>query len=247
MKQIFVIAFVFLSFSIQAKSNYAVVTDTTVVVNELIAYKINQDANTIYISVSTSDKKTMMTMLHRGVTVYFDLKGKKKKSVYVQYPKESAKPNFNNGQPRTEDRPDLKEILDDMPKYALYKNLDSQSQFHIGLNALDIALSFSEIDRETLLYELRIPKEKIGSKSKNDFSKLSIGVLIGAINRKKDSKSGMSFGQGGRSGGGQGAASGGRRGGGQGPPSSGGQRGGGTSSQGEPNSMTTKAFWIDLE
>ena len=247
MKQVLVIGFVFLSFCIQAKSNYAVVTDTTVVVNELIAYKINQDANTIYISVSTSDKKTMMTMLHRGVTVYFDVKGKKKKGIYVRYPKESVKPNFNDGQPKTENRPDLKEILDDMPKYALYKNLDNQSQFHIGLNALDIALSFSEIERETLQYELRIPKEKIDSNSKNDFSKLSIGVLIGTNDRKKGSKPGMSFGQGGKSGGGQGAPPGGGRGGGQGPPSGGGQRGAGTSSQSEPTSMTTKAFWIDVD
>ena len=125
-----------------------------------------------------------------------------------------------------------------MPKQALYKNYDIENQFHIGLNALDIDLSFSEIERETLEYTLRIPKTNISSRSKQDFSKLLIGVILGGDrngNNRKGSNSGISLGQ-------QRSSGGGGR---QGPRGGGGRQGGsGKPPQENGQKMTSKTYWI---
>ncbi|MEP1019163.1 hypothetical protein, partial [Maribacter dokdonensis] len=46
-----------------------------------ITYQSIIDAEHIMVQLSTVDQATMMSMLHQGFYVYFDVKGKKKKNV----------------------------------------------------------------------------------------------------------------------------------------------------------------------
>ena len=51
-----------------------------------ISYRVYSDPDTLYLKLKINQKSIMTKMLRQGTKVYFDLNGKKKKDVYVQYP-----------------------------------------------------------------------------------------------------------------------------------------------------------------
>ncbi|GAA3518545.1 hypothetical protein GCM10022393_35830 [Aquimarina addita] len=238
-----------------------IVTDTTQVLDNNIIYKTFDDSNYVYVTASTTDPAILKPMLHQGVTVFFDIKGKKKKNVYVTYPfNEEKKPpkrdrsgqKEENQEMEEREKPDVTKILEDLSQKAMYSYFEEVKEFNTALNNLDIDVSFSTDSLEQIHYMLRIPKEKINTNSKKDLSKLSIGVLIGhnATDKESDGPSGgrsqMNIGNGqSRGSGGQGGPPGG---GGQGRGGSG-RSGGGASGGGErpsqENRQKNQEFWFD--
>jgi len=178
-------------YSVSAKNPIATgVLDTTVVSNENIVYKVVEDKENFHISISTKDNDIIMSMLRMGVTVFFDVKGKKKEDVYIKYP---LKPIRLGSKRDEEDVPSkgfktleeekrskqyiAKLIEKDLPQEAEYHHFDSQEEFHILLNSLNASISYTYNEENGLLeYRLKIPKNRISSSSKEDFSKLVIGV-----------------------------------------------------------------------
>ncbi|CAM4403270.1 hypothetical protein [Zobellia nedashkovskayae] len=224
-------------------------------IEDHITYTSSMDADNIYVELSTTDRPTMLSMLHRGLYVYFDVKGKKKKNVSVLYPSEVKlpergagrnKPNSEEVEEEDQQGPDILTVVEEMPKMGKYNNLDFEEDFHLDLNNLGISITYNyEVEGELLRYELKMPKQYI-SDSEIDFSKFSIGVVTPKIEKKnEDGGSSLSFG-----GGGQGGGSGGgsRGGGGQG----GAPRGGGSGSRPSgppkqdkgPEAMTID-FWFN--
>ena len=53
--------------------------DTTEISNNNILYKVSQEGNYIHLNISTTDKKTATSIIRNGLTIYYDIKGKKKK------------------------------------------------------------------------------------------------------------------------------------------------------------------------
>ncbi len=187
-----------------------------------ITYNSYMDANNIYVQLSTADQPTMFAMLHSGFHVYFDVKGKKKKKVSVQYPLEMEAPQRGQGGNKRgegnraegggEDpkEPNMLALLEAMPKKANYISLDYEEEFRLDLNKLGIGISFSyNEEAKSLAYELKMPKQNI-AKEGTDFSKLSIGVVTPKMERDtENSGSNISFGSGGRGGGFRGGGQGG--------------------------------------
>jgi|GEM_PF-1215658 len=207
-------------------------------IEDNIEYHSVMDAENIYVQLSTADQPTMLSMLRRGFFVYFDVKGKKKKKVSVQYPLETEAPqrgqgrnklegaNIGEGEDRDRKELDITMMLEAMPKKAQYINLDYEEEFHLDLNKLGIVISYNYDEEANLLaYELKMPKQNIADAGM-DFSKLAIGVVTPKMEQESGGKSSnISIGGGGRSGGrgqggrsrgGQGGRGGGSRGGGQG-------------------------------
>ncbi len=225
-----------------------VVQDTTVVVNENVVYKVSRDSQNFNVSISTKDNDVIMSMLRLGVSVYFDVKGKEKEDVFVKYPLEPVRPSFNRGEessqglPSLEDEQKIKEHIaklvdEDLPLEAMYHYFDNEEQFHVLLNSLDASVSYTYDKGKGLLkYQLKIPKYKISPNSKEDFSKLIIGVKSNKMpeKRQKVNNGSQSNGRGG------GPPSGGRGGGGRGGKG-GGERPGGQNSQ---QAMKTLDFWF---
>ena len=113
-------------------------TDTTQVSNENILYKVSQDDNYVYLNISTTDTKTSMSIIRTGLTVYYDIKGKKKKNVYVKYPY-STEPRQsgqgsrgNNGQNII----DLNSIIEKLPTEAEYSSLEEKQTFNVVVYGL---------------------------------------------------------------------------------------------------------------
>ncbi len=178
-------------------------------IKDQVIYSSSMDAENIYVELSTDDKSTMLSMLHRGFYVYFDVKGKKKKNVSVQYPSEivpaprqAGRNNGSNGNLETQAQkgPNMLVMLDELPRMARYTNFDFVEEFHLDLNNLGIVIAYSAED-DQLHYKLKMPKTMISDKT-IDLSKLSIGVVSAQKERdSKEKRPSISMGGGGQSGG----------------------------------------------
>ncbi|MBD0779949.1 hypothetical protein HPE56_19295 [Maribacter sp. ANRC-HE7] len=94
--------------------------DTTQVSNENILYKVSQDDNYVYLNISTTDTKTSMSIIRTGLTVYYDIKGKKKKDVYVKYPYSTEPRQSRQGSRGNNDSNtiDLNSMIEKLPAEA---------------------------------------------------------------------------------------------------------------------------------
>ncbi|MBD0779950.1 hypothetical protein HPE56_19300 [Maribacter sp. ANRC-HE7] len=219
-----------------------------------IEYKANFDGKDLYVTLHAEFKETMQVMLHRGYTIYFDVKGKKKKNVSIQYPLKTELPEKGTRPERGErsgngeqNGPDINKMLENLPKTANYTSYDSSQDFNLDLNSLGIEMNYSyEESTEVgpiLEFHLKIPASKI-IKENEDLSKLSIGVVSTKQEQQENrSQPTMTTGgrQGGRSGGGR---SGGGRSGGRGGA---GRGNGGGLPQGNATQQEVKLdFWFEL-
>ncbi|MFB9053640.1 hypothetical protein ACFFVB_11195 [Formosa undariae] len=239
-----IVCLIILSFYTFSATAYAedgiIKSDTIVGSSEQVDYKVTQHQGNLTLQLSTRDNKTMMSMLRHGVTVFFDLKGKEKEDVAVTYPIQpiqmSMKPEggrevgFQSEAEINQMKTQINTLVTtDFPEEALLKLYDSKENFNVLLNGMGISATYFYNQKENLLtYQLTIPQNKIKEKSKNDFSKLMIGVQTAKPDKSKrsegseDLNSSMSSRGGGNRQGGSGG-----RGGGRGGSRDGGQRPGG--------------------
>lgn len=232
-----------------------------------LSYEALFDGDMMVVKLSTSDRETMMSMLHRGFSVYFDAKGKKKKNVAVKYPAEITRPDKQERQegqtrqqrPERQARetseegegrgPNMIEEINKLPRTAEYTFYDMTQDIHLDINAMNIAINYSFFEAErSLNYELRIPKHAILNEGQN-LSKLTIGIVSTKLEEKEEGRSRMSMnmGGGGRQGGGgsPGGGGGGRgSGGGMGGSPSGGGNGGGPQQQGQRPQPESFNIWF---
>lgn len=252
-------------FTSQAKTLYKYIeSDTTSVSNKTEIYKVSQDNNNIHFEMTTRDTKVMSSLLRRGVSIFFDVKGKKKQKVSVTYPikdknnKKELRPNNQRQQQEREGERGEEQFLirlsemlaNEAPQKALYSYYKDDYEFNVLMNSHQIVthLTFDET-ASVLTYRLTIPKNKITTDVEVDWSKLSIGVKSPERPSRDQSQN-----NGGQQLGSRGGAQGGGRGQG-GPPGGGGrggqgggQRGGPPSGQnGGPQSDSGLDFWFKVQ
>ena len=244
MKYLIIVLLALSSFNSLASNKKSFPADTTQISNENVLYKVSQDGNYVHLNISTTDKKTAMLIIRNGLTIYYDIKGKKKKNVYVKYPTGNVPKQFVQGSRNMDPNAiDLNSMIEKLPAEAAYSSFKVSQNFNKDLNSLDIAIKTKYTNSNQLFeFSVKIPKYRIATQENTDFSKLSIGVVT---NKKEGSNSkgrGQGQDQGMRSGGG-GRGNGGGRGG------NGGGRGGmrGQDAQ-RSNAGTEKVavdFWLD--
>jgi len=256
MKHNILIILLFLSYSISANTLPSAITDT-VIVQEKVSYKYTNNPNNIHLNISTSDEKTILSILHLGISVYFDIKGKKKQNVFVKYPSEPLKPQRKRGEKQQQEPQSfeeeaknkiqrIKEIIENnYSQKALYVYFDDSEEFNILLNTLEINISLKFDETNGILaYDLHIPKSLINTDSKKSLEKLTVGIKTVKEKVKQHSEnnlSGLSMGN---------QRGGGRQGGGQGGPPGGGRQG--SQRGGSPNEKATNSptevmldFWFE--
>jgi len=234
MKHLLIVLLTLSSLSSFASNKSSFPADTTQISNKNIFYKVSQNETYVYLNISTTDKETTMAILRNGLTIYYDIKGKKKKDVYVKYPYSSEPSQSRQGSRENNDTEtvDINTMIKKLPAEAEYGSFEEKQTFNKYLNTLDIAIE-NHYTASSQLFEfsIKIPKTKILSKVNSDFSKLSIGVVSnkmeGAV--KKEGRQGQN--QGMRSGGGRGNGSG---------------RAGTRGQDGQQSSPTTERATIDF-
>ncbi|MFC6268460.1 hypothetical protein [Frigoriflavimonas asaccharolytica] len=219
--------------------------DTTQVINGSLLYKISQEDNYVHLNISTKDKMSAMSILKNGLTIYYDLDGKKQKDVSIKYPNNNTIRQFQEGNIlNVANDIDLNSIIEQLPAEAEYGYHDIKRTFNKDFNGFDIFIDLIYNDSNQLFeFSVTIPKDKISSQDNTDFSKLSIGVVANGMVRGGERDEGQAQSRGGRSGGGRGngGGSGGR---------SGGGRGGNDRQNGQGQSSTDakspSAFWFNV-
>lgn len=205
MKNLIIVLLTLSSLSSFASNKNSFPSDTTQVSNENVLYKVSQDGSYVFLNISTTDKKTAMSIIRNGLTIYYDIKGKKKKDVYVKYPYSNEQSQSRQGSQENNDANpiDLNSMIEKLPAEAEYGSFEEKQAFNKDLNTLDIAIA-NHYTASSQLFEfsIKIPKTKILSKENSDFSKLSIGVVSNKMEGNINSERGQGQNQGMRSGGG---------------------------------------------
>lgn len=230
MKQVFILILLIISISLNAKTKENLIKkDTTKIEDNNVVYRIYEDQNYLYLNISTLDKQTTLSIIRRGLTVYFDVKGKEKENVYLKYPINIEAPKrglrINNNEKNT--KINLDSIIAKIPNEAEYGFYENKVEFNKDLNSEDISLGFNT-NGQFFEYSIKVPKTKILIKNKTDLSKLSIGIKSNEPERQNNQRPDESMRQEGGNrpnGGGRGGGmSGGRQGGNRGNQSGGNNR-----------------------
>ena len=101
------------------KSNSPV--DTTQIINGSLLYKISQEDNYVHLNISTHDKMSAMSILKNGLTIYYDIDGKKQKDVSIKYPNNNTITQFQGGNLlNLANDIDLNSIIEQLPAEAEY-------------------------------------------------------------------------------------------------------------------------------
>ncbi|QDO94948.1 hypothetical protein FNB79_13540 [Formosa sediminum] len=231
-----------------------ILLDTITVTNHTLKYLVTDTKANIILDISTQDPRTIMFILHHGLTVYFDVKGKEKKKVWITYPKEPLPMSSFPQEEASEDFQTDAEVMqkrqaiyrlvsENFPEDAVFIHNEKTDFFNVLLNSLDVTAAYTYNTGTGILnYHLTVPKHKIIEKANQDLSKLKIGVVT--TNKEKPSKIASSgfdeFDTDERE---SGSRRGGPPGGGRGP--SGQSQGGGHPDESESSAPIELDFWFD--
>ena len=205
-----------------------------------VLYSVSNDNENLYVRLNTSETASIAKMLKTGITVYFDVDGKKGKNVSVLYPLAqdqqmslSQTPGSGNSTPKIE----LNKLIPQLSDVITYNNNGVTEHFSAIAADSDIKVSIKALNNSEITYQLTIPFNKIIINGLSSLSNLSIGIVSGRFyppsadgNGRPGSGQGMS---GGGMGGGQGKGRG---------------AGSGGSGQGNMSAMTRPIkFWFKVD
>ena len=211
-----------------------------------VLYSITNDSENLYVRLNTSETASIAKMLKTGLTVYFDVDGKKGKNLSVLYPLAqdqqislSQTPGSGNSTPKIE----LNKLLPQLSDVITYNNNGVTEHLSAIAADSDIKVSIKSLSKSEITYQLTIPFNKITTDDLSSLSNLSIGIVSGRFYPPTTDGNG-------RPGGGQGSGqgmSGGGMGGGQGKGRGAGN-GGNSQGQGNMSAMTTPIkFWFKVD
>ena len=214
-----------------------------------LLYYVSNDAENLYIRLNTSETTSIAKILRTGLTIYFDVKGKKRKDIFVHYPlaqnqqlsdNEIPRPGNNNiHTPQIE----LTKLISQISDIASYSNHKITEDFSVVMADSDIKINIQAKTNTEITYSLSIPFTKIAKNGLADLSNLSVGIVSGRFDSPASGGSGKSGGGQGQSGAGMGS-SGMHSGGGQGR----GRGMGSGQAQGNMSAMTTPIkFWFKID
>lgn len=167
---------------------------------EKITYKAHIEDGHVHVNLSTSDEKTIVLMLRKGFSVYFDPEGKENKNLAVTYriPRKGANKGASQGFNATqdiEDRPigglPVEAMISELPRQALFTKFDSEETVHLDLNNLGIAIEYTYVKDDEgngkLSYSLKIATAELAAKGES-LDNLGIGVVSNGRKADKEKK-----------------------------------------------------------
>jgi hypothetical protein len=179
-------------------------------------YAITNDNRNVYICIITNNEATILRMLRSGITIYFDNKGEKNKTISLEFPVQKAPENSpNNGNPANETS--VKNTEDELLLQSNFFNTTGfanveNGQYNVDDKTSDVKVAIKLHGDSSLIYEAVVPIKDIpgidpnAKKTKN----LSIGIAVSYAAYAKNSNNpfrpsfgmrGMRFGGGGSRGG----------------------------------------------
>jgi len=218
-----------------------------------IKYAIDNDSRNLYIAMLVPDYATQMKMMRTGMTVYIDLKGKKKESRGIEFPvkpdrgqdftpTEGPRPARSEGEEQNASKREANRLM--MRNSMAIKQLNTIKFFGFGetesvQQVLDvpgsIQVAYKCDTTEAMEIEYCIPLSLLGDAASLHQKLISIGCKIHAMEMRSGGFGGGS-GMGGMSGGGM-------RGGGRGMGGRGGMGAGANGGMDRESMMKEQTFW----
>ena len=151
-----------------------------------ILYQVSNDQENLHIKFKTSDRSSIMKILGQGTYLYFDIKGKKKRDVSLEYPMASEngtdrRPGMNQN-PGERTRLDLTEILARIPKEAELINHKESELIQFNMLESDIKPSLTVSGESEITYDLIIPFHRISKNGLSSITTLSVGIVTKGMN-----------------------------------------------------------------
>ena len=220
-----------------------------------VRYYVTNDTEFLKVKFNTAESPSIAKILRTGLTIYFDVKGKKKKDVFVQYPLEQKVKLTQADMPKMSSSKsptpmiDSGKLLSELTGLALFESYKEEKNFSVLDSKSDIKIAITANSNSEITYELIIPISRITNGGLNSLSNLSIGIVSGSFEAPamgSGGGQGMSGGSGSMSDGGmRGSGGGGGQGGGQGRGrSTGGSQSGNSSIMTKPINIW---FKVDLQ
>ncbi len=148
-----------------------------------VLYKVTNDDKNLHVILNTTSQASILKILKTGLTIYFDISGKKKQDVFVHYPyklnydlkKEDYKKDANTDP----NKKNLNYFVSQIPAELIFS--DHNATEHINLHDvnIDIKDSITVLHNDEIIYELIIPLSRISKKGLFSLANLSIGVVSG--------------------------------------------------------------------
>jgi hypothetical protein len=154
-------------------------------------YNVTNDNKNIYICILSRDYSTQRRILKAGLTVYFDPKGDKNKTINLSFPlrkPDDQVSNYRNrnGNPitNTDTKSELSQLLIQSDYYSVsgFYNLEN-GQFGVSNDKNPIRVAIKLNNDSSLVYEAIIPLKNIspGLETRNSTRNFSVGIVLNSL------------------------------------------------------------------
>jgi len=151
-----------------------------------VHYEISNDADYLHIKLNTADFASINKIVKTGLTIYFDVEGKKDDAISLEYPLANKQKLSSRDKPSlgsTQNRGfELDKMLSQKSKEAVFTHYETREPFLIDFNNSGIEVALSTTKNKEIVYEVRIPFEKIKDEGLASLENLSIGIVSGKMN-----------------------------------------------------------------
>ena len=148
-----------------------------------ILYKVTNDENNLHLILNTTAQASILKILKTGLTIYFDVNGKKKRDVFVHYPFK-LKSDLEKEEFKKEDKGEpsgrsLNYFVSQIPPELIFSSYSVAENINLNNKDADIKDSITVLNKDEIVYELTIPLSRISKKGSFSLANLSIGVVSG--------------------------------------------------------------------
>lgn len=143
-----------------------------------ILYKVTNDDSNLHVILNTSSPASVLKIIKTGLTIYFDVSGKKKQTVFIHYP---FKLNTNLQKDKKEEANErsLRYFVSQIPAELVYSAYGKNQTFQLNNKNSEIKDSITVVKENEIVYELCIPLNRISMNGKYPLTNLSIGIVSG--------------------------------------------------------------------
>jgi len=148
-----------------------------------ILYKVTNDDSNLHVILNTSSAASILKVLKTGLTIYFDVTGKKRHDVFVHYPykmtSDLQKETYTKDIKAEPSARSLNYYVSLIPAELIYSAYAKNEAIHLHNTNSGITDSITVIKDNEIIYELCIPLNRITMNGKYPLTNLSIGIVSG--------------------------------------------------------------------
>ena len=161
----------------------------------LLNYAADNDGQSLFIALRITDFRTQMKVMHQGMKLFVDMKGKKKENMGIEYPvkAEGAYGNINN---MAGGKPDKKAVREAMSYHLFAMKLfgfTDAEPFSQGLQVAGSAnIAFGWDSSDVMHIEYSIPLNMLGETNSLHNKMISLGWKINGLEAQAGNTVGIS-------------------------------------------------------